>query len=152
MRDIAAATMPPLTRRQSVRHADRSPEADPSKHALKDAKKTPSLLALPPELQNAKCNCGLRRSLCHSSSLSRTRDALTYNLPVASTLGHEKSLPCFKRNSCPYAALPLPRCCPTGQHFKQHVCVNIHPDAPRVDTHSHSPNQGKLGVGRLFCG
>jgi hypothetical protein len=53
MRDTAVTTMPPLTRKQSTKHADRSPDADPSKHVLKDAKKTPRLLALPPELQNA---------------------------------------------------------------------------------------------------
>jgi hypothetical protein len=61
MRDAAVITMPPLTRKKSTRHTGRSPEADPSKHALKDAKKTPRLLALPPELQNA-----ILEYVCHS--------------------------------------------------------------------------------------
>jgi hypothetical protein len=52
MRDIAAATMPPLTRRQSARHADRPPKADQDDKTGSAAHITSNLLGLPRELQD----------------------------------------------------------------------------------------------------
>jgi hypothetical protein len=130
MHDTAVKIMPPLTRRQSGRHADRSPEADPSKHALRDAKKTPSLLALPLELQET-----ILKYVRKAHLLFIRRSSLTGGLSVASSLGSKKALSCIERTARSRAATSLSRCCNTGECAESSSCFHIHLGPPRLATH-----------------